>query len=166
MVGSRVAEFQRRSNLPCVLATQAAMTCTRGSSGRAARAFASGLVRVGDTVGVPQEVDAAAQRLGIQLVEPQRLLGGVQRVVVLVRRCPIFRAVLSPWALRSRIDFLRLGRKYAEAEDAAHVALELMPHPERFRSHPVTPKLPGKVWINKPRPTIMTQEATQINQAA
>lgn len=45
--------------------------------------------------------------------------------------------------------------------DASYAA-----HPERFRSRPVAPKLPQRAWINKPRPTIMTQEATQINQAA
>lgn len=54
-----------------------------------------------------------------------------------------------------------IRQRRQEILDAAYSA-----HPERFRSHPVAPKLPGKVWINKPRPTIVTQEATQINQAA
>jgi putative transposase len=48
-----------------------------------------------------------------------------------------------------------------EILDAAYAA-----HPERFRSRPVAPKLPERAWINKPRPTIVTQEVTQINQAA
>jgi putative transposase len=39
--------------------------------------------------------------------------------------------------------------------------------PKRFRGQrPVAPKLPAKVWINKPRPTIETQEDTRINPAA
>ena len=39
--------------------------------------------------------------------------------------------------------------------------------PERFRGRrPVAPKLPAKVWINKPRPTIETQEDTRIDPAA
>jgi putative transposase len=48
-----------------------------------------------------------------------------------------------------------------EILDAAYAA-----HPERFRSRPVAPKLPERAWINKPRPTIVTQEVTRINQAA
>ena len=39
--------------------------------------------------------------------------------------------------------------------------------PERFRGRrPLTPRLPRKVWINKPRPTIETQEDTRKNPAA
>jgi len=39
--------------------------------------------------------------------------------------------------------------------------------PDRFRGrHPVAPKLPGKAWINKPRTTIETKEATQTKPAA
>jgi len=39
--------------------------------------------------------------------------------------------------------------------------------PDRFRGrHPVAPKLPGKAWINRPRPTIETKEATQTKPAA
>jgi putative transposase len=39
--------------------------------------------------------------------------------------------------------------------------------PERFpRGRPLAPALPRKVWINQPRPTIQTQEATQIIQVA
>lgn len=55
----------------------------------------------------------------------------------------------------------RIRERRQEILDAAYAA-----HPERFRSHPVAPKLPGKVWINKPRSTIVIQEATQINNAA
>jgi putative transposase len=40
-------------------------------------------------------------------------------------------------------------------------------HPERFpHGRPLAPKLPAKVWINKPRPTIQTLEDTQIKPAA
>ena len=40
-------------------------------------------------------------------------------------------------------------------------------HPERFpRGRPLAPALPHKVWINQPRPTIQTQEMTQIIQVA
>ena len=40
-------------------------------------------------------------------------------------------------------------------------------HPERFpRGRPLAPALPRKVWINQPRPTIQTQEMTQIIQVA
>ncbi len=39
-------------------------------------------------------------------------------------------------------------------------------HPERFTRRPLAPALPRKVWINQPRPTIQTQEATQIIQVA
>ena len=40
-------------------------------------------------------------------------------------------------------------------------------HPERFpRGRPLAPALPHKVWINQPRPTIQTQELTQIIQVA
>ena len=39
--------------------------------------------------------------------------------------------------------------------------------PDRFRGrHPVAPKLPGKAWINRPRTTIETKEATQTKPAA
>jgi putative transposase len=38
--------------------------------------------------------------------------------------------------------------------------------PDRFRSRPVAPKLPVKAWINKPRPTIDSQEDTLITSAA
>ena len=39
--------------------------------------------------------------------------------------------------------------------------------PERFpHGRPLAPALPRKVWINQPRPTIQTQEATQIIQVA
>jgi len=39
--------------------------------------------------------------------------------------------------------------------------------PDRFRGRrPLAPALPAKVWINKPRTTIETQEATPINPAA
>lgn len=46
--------------------------------------------------------------------------------------------------------------------DAAYAA-----RPDRFRGRrPVAPKLPGKAWINKPRTSIETKEATQTNSAA
>jgi transposase InsO family protein len=46
--------------------------------------------------------------------------------------------------------------------DAAYVA-----HPERFpHGRPLAPKLPAKVWINKPRTTIETQETGQVKPAA
>ena len=46
--------------------------------------------------------------------------------------------------------------------DAAFAA-----RPDRFRARrPVAPKLPGKAWINKPRTSIETKEATQTNSAA
>jgi putative transposase len=39
--------------------------------------------------------------------------------------------------------------------------------PDRFRARrPAAPALPGKVWINQPRPTIHSQETAGINQAA
>jgi transposase InsO family protein len=39
--------------------------------------------------------------------------------------------------------------------------------PDRFRGRrPLAPRLPAKVWINKPRPTIETQESRQIKPAA
>jgi transposase InsO family protein len=39
--------------------------------------------------------------------------------------------------------------------------------PDRFRGgRPLAPPLPAKVWINKPRTTIETQETRQINPAA
>ena len=39
--------------------------------------------------------------------------------------------------------------------------------PDRFRGRrPLAPALPSKVWINKPRTTIETQETRQINPAA
>jgi putative transposase len=39
-------------------------------------------------------------------------------------------------------------------------------HPERFTHRPLAPALPRRVWINQPRPTIQTQEDTQIIQVA
>jgi transposase InsO family protein len=46
--------------------------------------------------------------------------------------------------------------------DAAYAAT-----PGRFRGRrPLAPALPGKVWINQPRPTIQSQETAGINQAA
>jgi putative transposase len=39
--------------------------------------------------------------------------------------------------------------------------------PDRFRGrHPVAPKVPGRAWINRPRTTIETKEATQTKPAA
>jgi len=39
--------------------------------------------------------------------------------------------------------------------------------PDRFRGrHPVAPKLPARAWINRPRTTIETKEATQTKPAA
>ena len=38
--------------------------------------------------------------------------------------------------------------------------------PDRFRRPPQAPRLPARVWINKPRPTIETQETRGINPAA
>ena len=46
--------------------------------------------------------------------------------------------------------------------DAAYAA-----RPNRFRGRrPIAPVLPRKVWINKPSPTIQSQETAGINQAA
>ena len=45
--------------------------------------------------------------------------------------------------------------------DAAYAA-----RPDRFRSRPVAPKLPAKAWINRPRPTIESQEDVLITQVA
>ena len=46
--------------------------------------------------------------------------------------------------------------------DAAYAA-----RPDRFRGRrPLAPALPGKAWINKPRPTIESQEHTGITHAA
>jgi putative transposase len=46
--------------------------------------------------------------------------------------------------------------------DAAYTA-----RPDRFRGRrPLAPALPARVWINQPRPTIQSQEAAGINQAA
>jgi putative transposase len=46
--------------------------------------------------------------------------------------------------------------------DAAYAAT-----PGRFRGRrPLAPALPGRVWINQPRPTIQSQETAGINQAA
>jgi putative transposase len=46
--------------------------------------------------------------------------------------------------------------------DAAFAA-----RPGRFRGRrPIAPALPGRVWINKPRPTIQSEDAAGINQAA
>jgi transposase InsO family protein len=59
----------------------------------------------------------------------------------------------SAWKIRDRRQ---------EILDAAFAA-----RPDRFRGRrPVAPRLPAKVWINRPRPTIQTQELTQINNAA
>jgi transposase InsO family protein len=59
----------------------------------------------------------------------------------------------TAWAIQARRQ---------QVLDAAFAA-----RPERFRGRrPVAPKLPAKVWINKPRPTIETQEDTRINPAA
>lgn len=55
----------------------------------------------------------------------------------------------------------QIREKRQETLDAAYRA-----HPERFRSRPVAPKLPVKVWINKPRPAIVTQEDAQTKNAA
>jgi putative transposase len=59
----------------------------------------------------------------------------------------------TAWAIQTRRQ---------QVLDAAYAA-----HPERFpHGHPQAPKLPAKVWINKPRPTIQTLEDTQIKPAA
>jgi hypothetical protein len=58
----------------------------------------------------------------------------------------------TAWQIRARRQ---------EVLDAAYVA-----RPDRFRSRPVAPKLPAKAWINKPRPTIESQEYAGITHAA
>jgi hypothetical protein len=59
----------------------------------------------------------------------------------------------TAWAIQARRQ---------QVLDAAYAA-----HPERFpHGRPLAPALPRKVWINQPRPTIQTQEATQIIQVA
>jgi len=59
----------------------------------------------------------------------------------------------SAWAIQARRQ---------QVLDDAYAA-----RPERFpRGRPLAPPLPRKVWINQPRPTIQTQEATQIIQVA
>jgi transposase InsO family protein len=56
----------------------------------------------------------------------------------------------------------KIRERRQEILDAAYAA-----RPDRFRGRrPVAPRLPANVWINKPRPTIETQETTQITQAA
>ena len=59
----------------------------------------------------------------------------------------------TAWAIQARRQ---------QVLDEAHAA-----HPERFpHGRPLAPALPRKVWINQPRPTIQTQEGTQIIQVA
>ena len=59
----------------------------------------------------------------------------------------------TAWAIQARRQ---------QVLDEAHAA-----HPERFpHGRPLAPALPRKVWINQPRPTIQTQEDTQIIQVA
>jgi len=58
----------------------------------------------------------------------------------------------TAWQIRARRQ---------EVLDAAYAT-----RPDRFRSRPVAPKLPAKAWINKPRPTIESQEHAGITQAA
>jgi putative transposase len=59
----------------------------------------------------------------------------------------------SAWAIQARRQHV-LDEAYAT-------------RPERFpHGRPLAPALPRKVWINQPRPTIQTQEATQIIQVA
>jgi putative transposase len=55
-----------------------------------------------------------------------------------------------------------IRRRRQQVLDAAYAA-----RPDRFRSRrPLAPALPARAWINKPRPTIQSQETTGINQAA
>jgi putative transposase len=59
----------------------------------------------------------------------------------------------TAWAIQARRQ---------QVLDEAYAA-----HPERFpHGRPLAPALPRKVWINQPRPTIQTQELTQIIQVA
>ena len=59
----------------------------------------------------------------------------------------------TAWAIRARRQ---------QVLDDAFAA-----RPHRFRGRPpLAPALPAKVWINKPRPTIETQESRQIKPAA
>jgi putative transposase len=59
----------------------------------------------------------------------------------------------SAWAIQARRQ---------QVPDDAYAT-----RPERFpHGRPLAPALPGKVWINQPRPTIQTQEMTQIIQVA
>jgi putative transposase len=59
----------------------------------------------------------------------------------------------TAWAIQARRQ---------QVLDAAFAA-----RPDRFRGRrPLAPALPAKVWINKPRTTIETQETRQINPAA
>ena len=55
-----------------------------------------------------------------------------------------------------------IRRRRQEVLDAAYAA-----RPDRFRGRrPQAPALPARTWINKPRPTIESQETAGINQAA
>ena len=58
----------------------------------------------------------------------------------------------TAWQIRARRQ---------EVLDAAYAT-----RPDRFRSRPVAPALPAKAWINKPRPTIESQEHAGITHAA
>jgi putative transposase len=59
----------------------------------------------------------------------------------------------TAWAIR--------GRRQQVLDDA------FAARPDRFRGRrPAAPALPAKVWINKPRTTIETQETRQIKPAA
>jgi putative transposase len=58
----------------------------------------------------------------------------------------------TAWQIRARRQ---------EVLDAAYAA-----RPDRFRSRPIAPALPAKAWINKPRPTIESQEHAGITRAA
>ena len=53
------------------------------------------------------------------------------------------------------------ARRQQVLDDALRRPPRALPRPR-----PLAPKLPARVWINKPRPTIETQEDTQINPAA
>jgi putative transposase len=57
----------------------------------------------------------------------------------------------TAWQIRARRQ---------EVLDAAYAT-----RPDRFRSRPVAPALPAKAWINKPRPTIESQEHAAITHA-
>ena len=59
----------------------------------------------------------------------------------------------TAWAIQARRQLVL---------DGAYAA-----RPDRFRGRrPLAPALPAKVWINKPRTTIETQETRQSNPAA